>query len=261
MSTNSRSDAADLSRGVPSARLAKLGDYFPARDLAHRVGRPVSGGKKAIVFFYVTARAVFDRLDEVCGPENWKTRYRPAMNDPHSGSIMCGLSIRVQRGDGSSEWVTKWDAGENTNVAPVKGGVSDSTKRAAVQWGVGRYLYQMPTIFGHLDKGGKKLTSTPTIPAAFLPPDAKGVVEVGEEITEVDGVHEEGPPPKPMTREQRTEIERLMRHPAIDLDTREAYAAWLRGPRSTVIADDAITQLNGMIAEHEGTTAGGDGQA
>lgn len=39
--------------------------------------------------------------------------------------------------------VTKWDGAENTDVEAVKGGLSDSMKRAAVQWGIGRYLYQL----------------------------------------------------------------------------------------------------------------------
>ena len=33
-----------------------------------------------------------------------------------------------------SEWVTKWDAAENTQVKPSKGGRSGAMKRAAVQW-------------------------------------------------------------------------------------------------------------------------------
>ncbi len=44
------------------------------------------------------------------------------------------LNVAYQSGD--SEWVTKWDAAENTQVEAVKGGRSGAMKRAAVQWGV-----------------------------------------------------------------------------------------------------------------------------
>jgi len=39
--------------------------------------------------------------------------------------------------------VTKWDGADNTDIESVKGGLSDSMKRAAVQWGMGRYLYAL----------------------------------------------------------------------------------------------------------------------
>lgn len=52
----------------------------------------------------------------------------------NNGGVECGISIKI---DG--EWITKWDAAENTQVEAVKGGRSGAMKRAAVQWGIGRY--------------------------------------------------------------------------------------------------------------------------
>ena len=48
----------------------------------------------------------------------------------------------------------KWDAAENTQVEAVKGGRSGAMKRAAVQWGIGRYLYNLEEGFAQtsLDK-------------------------------------------------------------------------------------------------------------
>jgi hypothetical protein len=63
---------------------------------------------------------------------------------------MCGLSIRV--GD---EWVTKWDGAENTDVEGVKGGLSGAMKRAAVQWGIGRYLYALEETFAVISERGR----------------------------------------------------------------------------------------------------------
>lgn len=80
---------------------------------------------------YITARQVMDRLDIVLSPENWRDTYR------HYGkSVVCTLFIRC--GD---EWVGKTDTGTESNWEPEKGGYSDALKRAAVRWGIGRYLY------------------------------------------------------------------------------------------------------------------------
>ena len=114
----------------------KLKDPFPANDVEWRLKTAGKNGKGpwAMLLPYVTNRAIMNRLDEVVGPENWKNYFEPGP----SGGIMCGLSIRV-----NDEWITKWDGAQETAVEPVKGGFSDAMKRAAVQWGIGRYLYYL----------------------------------------------------------------------------------------------------------------------
>ncbi|WP_348260526.1 Rad52/Rad22 family DNA repair protein, partial [Salmonella enterica] len=59
--------------------------------------------------------------------------------------VECGISIKI-----GSEWVSKWDAAENTQVGAVKGGRSGAMKRAAVQWGIGRYLYNLEGGFAQI---------------------------------------------------------------------------------------------------------------
>lgn len=86
---------------------------------------------QGIPLAYLTSRDVMDRLDEVCGPTNWQTEHYEL-----KGVMMCRLMIRI---DG--EWIAKTDGAGDTQVDPEKGGVSGATKRAAVSWGVGRYLY------------------------------------------------------------------------------------------------------------------------
>ncbi|PAK65825.1 Rad52/Rad22 family DNA repair protein, partial [Lactococcus lactis] len=90
----------------------------------------------AMVLAYMDNRAVQERFDEVFGIAGWKNEFKTAPD----GGTLCGISVKF--GD---EWVTKWDGAENTQVEAVKGGLSGSMKRAAVQWGVGRYLYDLPT--------------------------------------------------------------------------------------------------------------------
>lgn len=119
----------------------KLQAPFDVKDIEWRVQRviPVNGQNssqyKAIVCAYVTNRAIQSRLDEIVGPFNWKNEYREWRNK----GVLCGISIKF--GD---EWVTKWDGADETSWEPTKGGLSSAMKRAAVQFGIGRSLYEVP---------------------------------------------------------------------------------------------------------------------
>ena len=86
---------------------------------------------------YITARTAMNRLDSVLGPENWWDEYLPGEH-----SVVCKLTVRLP--DGST--LTKSDAGGYAGMADQgdddKSGFSDAFKRAAVKFGVGRYLYR-----------------------------------------------------------------------------------------------------------------------
>lgn len=142
--------------------LKRLADFFPAEDLEWK---PITISKrtsKGLAAAYITNRAIMDRLDEVVGPENWRNEYRPGP----CGGVLCGISIRI--GD---EWVTKWDGAENSDIEPVKGGLSNAMRRAAVQWGIGRYLYNLPQQWVPVDERGR-FTHPPRIDPKFLPQNA-----------------------------------------------------------------------------------------
>ena len=126
---------------------------FPASDIEWRVQQAgeKNGRVWAMCLAYVTARAIQDRLDDVCGPENWKNQFLPGVD----GGVLCGISIRI--GD---EWITKWDGAENTDIESVKGGLSGATKRAAVQWGIGRYLYHLEEGWANVNENGKYRAKT-----------------------------------------------------------------------------------------------------
>lgn len=89
-------------------------------------------------FDYVTARTVMNRLDSVLGPENWWDSYRAAGGT----ATICSLTIRLPDG----KTVTKEDVGGSAGMADggddEKSSVSDAFKRAAVKFGVSRYLYK-----------------------------------------------------------------------------------------------------------------------
>ena len=86
---------------------------------------------------YITARTVMNRLDDVLGPANWWDEYMPLEN-----SVICRLTIRLP----DRTTLTKSDAGGYAGMADSgdddKSGFSDAFKRAAVKFGIGRYLYR-----------------------------------------------------------------------------------------------------------------------
>lgn len=156
--------------------LHKLHEPFAALDIEWRIQ---SSGEKngqiwARCLAYVTNRAIMNRLDDVVGAANWKNEYARAPE----GGIMCGLSIKI---DG--EWVTKWDGAENTDIEAVKGGLSGAMKRAAVQWGIGRYLYDLEEGFAQIRDNGMYRGKTkdnksfkwdpPKLPSWALPTEDK----------------------------------------------------------------------------------------
>ena len=83
---------------------------------------------------YIDARDVANALDTAVGPENWQDEYKIV-----GDMLFAGIGIKI-----CGEWVWKWDTGSESNIEKEKGHVSDSFKRAAVKWGVGRFLYELP---------------------------------------------------------------------------------------------------------------------
>jgi hypothetical protein len=156
---------------------------FPAGEIEWRLQQAgeKNGRIWAICVPYVTNRAIQSRLDEVVGPEGWKNEFRPGPG----GGVMCGISVRV--GD---EWVTKWDGAENTDIEGVKGGLSGAMKRAAVQWGIGRYLYGLEESFATIHDQGRFRGKTregkpfrwdpPALPEWALPSSSQTTADGGD---------------------------------------------------------------------------------
>jgi len=147
----------------------KLQEPFHPDDVEWRIAQVKKrndGSIIAKVLAYITARAVMSRLDAVVGCGNWRDEYIE-MKDG-SGRIIgfrCGVSIKI---DG--EWVTKWDAAECSDIEPIKGGHSDAEKRAAVKWGIGRYLYYLPNGFANIHDRGANWCSSQGIEFKWDPP-------------------------------------------------------------------------------------------
>lgn len=108
---------------------------------------------------YIDARDVMDLLDEVCSPENWQDDYKVV-----DGKLFAGIGIKKE-----DIWIWKWDTGTESNVEKEKGQVSDSFKRAAVKWGIGRFLYSLE--IKRVAANEKKTTNPKNYP---YPVDASG---------------------------------------------------------------------------------------
>jgi hypothetical protein len=134
----------------------RLAAPFPADAVSWRVGNtnvnkqtgkpPEGKSAQGMALAYLDARDVMDRLDLVCGPAGWERRH------PHvGGTTTCEIAVWVE-GRG---WIVKSDGAGDTQVEAEKGSLSDAFKRAAVNWGIGRYLYGLPSPWVALDPAGR----------------------------------------------------------------------------------------------------------
>jgi hypothetical protein len=132
----------------------QLAAEFPRAMVSWRAQNITSGDNpKALALAYIDARDVMKRLDAVVGPSNWEDSYE----ETAKGRVICKLRLCI---DG--EWVSKSDGAGDTDVESEKGALSDAFKRAAVKWGIGRYLYDLETPWVPCETrehGGKKLFS------------------------------------------------------------------------------------------------------
>tara|TARA_S200002703_G_scaffold159995_1_gene175953 strand:- start:4029 stop:4646 length:618 start_codon:yes stop_codon:yes gene_type:complete len=150
------------------SRFEDLKKPFPAEKIHWRVGATNKEKTKGIALAYLDARDVMERLDEVVGPENWQAEY------PFVGCCRIGIRCKEMRADGVSfteQWVWKSNGAGETDVEGEKGQYSDAFKRAAVLWGIGRYLYDLPNTWVPIKPQGRSyvLATTPPLPTWAVP--------------------------------------------------------------------------------------------
>jgi hypothetical protein len=82
--------------------------------------------------------------------------------------VVCRLSVKI-----GEAWVTKMDVGGPSDQKDEgdrrKAAFSDALKRAAVKFGVGRYLYDLPPVWCDYDAKAKQLVKKPALPPWALP--------------------------------------------------------------------------------------------
>lgn len=141
----------------------RLAEPFSPDAISWRVGSTNGDKTKGLALAYLDARDVMDRLDLVCGPDGWQNRYS------HVGGVtVCEIGVRVQGphidmhgGDAAptvvtpAQWLWKADGAGASDIEAEKGALSDAFKRAAVRWGIGRYLYSLPSPWVDLVAAGR----------------------------------------------------------------------------------------------------------
>lgn len=143
---------------------------------------------------YIDARQVMDLLDEVMGPENWKDRYYSV-----GDSVYCEISLRI--GD---DWVSKSDAGSQSNFEAEKGQASDAFKRAAVKWGIGRFLYSLPSVRLKAVENGTDDRGKPR----YAPADDQGR-KIRDLTSYINSSRQQSVPPAEATPAQKDQIKSL----------------------------------------------------
>ena len=136
----------------PEELRAVLSAPFSSSDIEWRVSATNAEKTKGLAVPYVTNRAIQNRLDDTVGIDGWYNDFRPWKN---GSAQLCGISIFFPQ---LNQYLTKWDGADDSEFESVKGGLSDSMKRAAVEWSIGRYLYGMTQVWVTIQvtNGGKK---------------------------------------------------------------------------------------------------------
>lgn len=131
---------------------------FPANRIHWRCGARTKDKSKGIPLAYIDARDVMRRLDDVMSFQ-WQNKYTLADN----GLLICDIGLFIE-----GDWLWRSNGAGDTQVEAEKGKASDAFKRAAVMWGIGRYLYSIPNTWLEIDQYGKFKT-TPTLPKWATP--------------------------------------------------------------------------------------------
>jgi hypothetical protein len=107
---------------------------FMTEYIEWRIGSMNTEKTRGLPLAYIDARAVMDRLDSACGVDGWQCRYQV-----NGTKTICELGVKMPTG----EWLWKADGAGDTDFEAEKGALSDAFKRAAVRFGIGRYLYDL----------------------------------------------------------------------------------------------------------------------
>jgi len=129
-------------------------------------------GNRALAVAYIDSRTIQERLDDVLGPEGWEDAYEVC----EGGSVKCRLRLKL-----NGQWVSKEDVGSPSEQSDagdrLKAAFSDALKRAAVKFGIGRYLYRLPLVWCDYDIARKQFTNRPQLPDWAKPKPGTTVVQ------------------------------------------------------------------------------------
>ena len=128
--------------------LLELSKPFHPTRITWRAGAVKGDKTKAMALAYADPRAYMERLDAVCGMD-WAVSYTP-----WADKIICHVTING---------ITRSSTGEpdkDSERNELSGTVAEAQafKRACAMFGLGRYLYEMPTMWVEYDAENKRFT-------------------------------------------------------------------------------------------------------
>ncbi len=197
----------EMGAAVDWARIGEaLRAPFAPEDVDYRVqGRANEQTGKAQVVAFVDARAVQDRLDAVVGPGNWSFDWHPVSLDGKG-------EVTLAKGTLTIYGVSKADAGTASTFEASLGAVSHCFKRAAVQFGIGRYLYAVPSAYVAVEKGGRIPDATLRELRGRLPkPDGKATDRAADRAADRRDQHESAGEREPASDAQPAQAPRPAR--------------------------------------------------
>lgn len=149
---------------VNEKSFAALKEPFHPDLVQFRVGATTGDKERGLALAYIDARDIQDRLDEALGPHNWQQHVEVLDND----TATVALTIKV-----GNEWLQKSGVCGGSEDKGGAGGVATiAFKRAAVAWGIGRYLYGIKGLWVAIEKKGGKnyvVKDKPKLPPEALP--------------------------------------------------------------------------------------------
>ena len=128
---------------------------FPSSAVNWRPATFTRDHKRALLLAHIDARAVQERLDAIC-PDGWTFEME----------VVSGAARPTVKGRLSILGVTREDIGEASEgeLGTYKAAASDALKRCAVQFGVGRYLYDLPKTWADWNDEKRAPAHIPELP-------------------------------------------------------------------------------------------------
>jgi len=124
--------------------LQQLSRPFSVAHVSWLPGATTKDKSKCLAMAYADLRAYQNRLDELCGL-NWSATYTP-----WGERIICHLTINGVTRSSTGEA----DGGGNAGTSAE----AQAFKRACAMFGLGRYLYDLPSVWVEYDDGKRVIT-------------------------------------------------------------------------------------------------------
>jgi hypothetical protein len=215
----------------------------PFAEVGWKVQATNAAKDKGMVVAYIDARDVARRLDE-CGLE-WSDSYTIHAMSGTQWIVECRLTVNG---------VTRVDVGTGEGDEAAKSAYSDAFKRAAVKFGVGRYLYDIPTAWMPIEHKQLTKESLEKLNSAY---QRKYGAKPQAQQQQTQQAIEPAPAPQPakpatrITPEQLKAIATALRHAGFDGQTEQerADARWFLAHVLGVESIPDVKQLSGEQAQ------------